>query len=1387
MNKIIKNKKLFFIKSLGIFLFLILLGAYANIFAIGSPYTPGEILDPACLPGEANCTVVDSSASIQTKLGASSTSTAGYLSSTDWNTFNNKVSSQWITSGNNISYNSGNVGIGTSTPSASLEIKLGALFSGNGSYDSDTSVFNPSTAVYSQDNSGVTGINDAEFSGEYTGDYNNYIYVEIDGTDPDTFYYSDDQGDCYGNAIIDGTIQEICNGISITFGSTIGHTLGDNWSYEISSTVTDDATFSGSYLGGPENNYVYVSIYGTNPDTFSYYDDSGTCTQVDNIPITPGIAQPICFGLSVTFESNTNHSTNDSWSYSVGTYTPTFTNPAFKISDGFKNYFTINAVADNSNFIGVDAGIGAPDASESNFLGYFAGHSATSASNSNFLGFNAGYQATSASNSNFLGNLAGYQATNASNSNFLGELAGHSATSASNSNFLGPSAGYQATNASNSNFLGNLAGHSATSASYSNFLGESAGYSATSASYSNFLGNQAGYSAASAADSNFLGTAAGYQATNASNSIFIGKTAGYQDTVNNTGSTDDFSLLIGPNTNTGGYSNSIALGGYAVNTASNQVSFGSATRPINKLYIAGVDYTLPTSQGAASTVLTNDGSGNLSWNTPADGGGSTPISLDVNDSFILGGGSNSPRSNFIGYKAGENSGYSSDSNFFGYYAGKSAEEAEDSNFLGYETGRSATRAFSSNFLGYSAGYSATDASTSNFLGSQAGYLATNASNSNFLGKSAGNSANSASYSNLFGFQAGKTYTSNNIGSNNIIIGTNISLPNATANAINLGGVLFGTGSYGTTTGDPSITPTSTGSIGVGVVTPTARLQLPAGTASANTAPLKLTSGTNLTTTEAGAIEYNGSHLYFTATNGGTRYQLDQQTASVSLDANDNFILGGGYYGVNQSNFLGSNAGYEATSASNSNFFGNQSGNLAVSATYSNFLGAYAGYGSTYASNSNFLGRQSGYLASGAANSNFFGFFTGYSATNASNSNFLGYSAGYSAGNASNSNFLGSQAGYLATNASNSNFLGYFAGIGATNASNSNFLGNSAGYQATSANDSNFLGYSAGYSATNASNSTFIGKSSGANDTVNNTGDLDDFSILIGPNTNTGGYSNSIALGGYAVNTASYQFKIGSNTRPIVSTVWQGSLTTCTLNTGTGMSCSSDMNLKKNIYTLEDKEWILNTIPTQTSTLSKILSLNPVTYNWNTELDTDSKHTGFIAQEMEQVFPDLVSTDPTTSLKSISYANLTPYIVKSIQEMDLKITDIYSLDTDSDTSLGSLITRFFEEKFVYIKDLTAGILHIDGNVCVDNICITKDQFKTMLINAGGVDSSIAPMVIEDTTITPNIEEPIVTPEVTEVEPAIEPVVEPEIINTPVEEIVNNDIIEEDNNVVSNIIN
>ncbi len=69
----------------------------------------------------------------------------------------------------------------------------------------------------------------------------------------------------------------------------------------------------------------------------------------------------------------------------------------------------------------------------------------------------------------------------------------------------------------------------------------------------------------------------------------------------------------------------------------------------------------------------------------------------------------------------------------------------------------------------------------------------------------------------------------------------------------------------------------------GTTTPTAKVHLGAGTTTASTAPLKLTTGTSMTAAEAGAFEYTTPQLFFT--NGGAqRQEIPQiQQSRVSSD------------------------------------------------------------------------------------------------------------------------------------------------------------------------------------------------------------------------------------------------------------------------------------------------------------------------------------------------------------------------------------------------------------------------------------------------------------------------------------------------------------------------
>jgi hypothetical protein len=179
-------------------------------------------------------------------------------------------------------------------------------------------------------------------------------------------------------------------------------------------------------------------------------------------------------------------------------------------------------------------------------------------------------------------------------------------------------------------------------------------------------------------------------------------------------------------------------------------------------------------------------------------------------------------SNFLGYQAGYSSSFAYQSNFLGYQAGYSASDASDSNFLGTSAGYAAEDASDSNFIGSFSGFQAYNAQNSNFLGQNSGQDAINAGNSNFLGQRAGFNAASASFSNLFGYRAGANETiGTGIGSNNIVIGTNISLPDGTVDSINLGAIIFATGSY-SDSGNfiPFDGAVTNGRVGINTSTPT---------------------------------------------------------------------------------------------------------------------------------------------------------------------------------------------------------------------------------------------------------------------------------------------------------------------------------------------------------------------------------------------------------------------------------------------------------------------------------------------------------------------------------------------------------------------------------------
>ena len=78
-------------------------------------------------------------------------------------------------------------------------------------------------------------------------------------------------------------------------------------------------------------------------------------------------------------------------------------------------------------------------------------------------------------------------------------------------------------------------------------------------------------------------------------------------------------------------------------------------------------------------------------------------------------------------------------------------------------------------------------------------------------------------------------------------------------------------------------------------------------------------------------------------------------------------------------------------------------------------------------------------------------------------------------------------------------------------------------------------------------------------------------------------------------------------------------------------------------------------------LQKLMQLNGVNYYWKTaEFPNmnfnDKPQTGFIAQDLEKIFPEMVFTDDK-GYKSVDYSRLTPVLVETIKAQQKQITDI----------------------------------------------------------------------------------------------------------------------------------
>jgi len=83
-----------------------------------------------------------------------------------------------------------------------------------------------------------------------------------------------------------------------------------------------------------------------------------------------------------------------------------------------------------------------------------------------------------------------------------------------------------------------------------------------------------------------------------------------------------------------------------------------------------------------------------------------------------------------------------------------------------------------------------------------------------------------------------------------------------------------------------------------------------------------------------------------------------------------------------------------------------------------------------------------------------------------------------------------------------------------------------------------------------------------------------------------------------------------------------------------------------------------------SSTEKIQQLRGVTWEWRDDAPEDVKENpgmGVIAQELEQVFPDLVTTDER-GFKKVNYVGLIGPLIEAVKELDARLT---ALETKTD--------------------------------------------------------------------------------------------------------------------------
>lgn len=164
-----------------------------------------------------------------------------------------------------------------------------------------------------------------------------------------------------------------------------------------------------------------------------------------------------------------------------------------------------------------------------------------------------------------------------------------------------------------------------------------------------------------------------------------------------------------------------------------------------------------------------------------------------------------------------------------------------------------------------------------------------------------------------------------------------------------------------------------------------------------------------------------------------------------------------------------------------------------------------------------------------------------------------------------------------------------------------------------------------------------------------------------------GKQNDAGKIGYATFDGSLDI-VGAGTTGLnrkVAIYAEGGATVAGIVYSNGTALTSDARYKRNVAPLADP-------------LDTILELRGVTFDWDrdawpTKAFPEGRQIGFIAQEVEQVLPELVHTDEN-GYKSVEYANVVPVLVEAVKTLKHDNDDLRAQVAALAKSVAALQTR-----------------------------------------------------------------------------------------------------------------